>query len=533
MRKIREVVRLALDLKLGHRAIARSLSIGLGTVGLYLKRFRDAGLTYPLPEGIDDAELDRLLFPRSADGGSGGGDTRPRPEPDWNLVHAEMRKKGVTLLLLWEEYKAAHPDGYQLTQFYARYKTWKARLDVTLRQDHKAGEKLFVDFAGQTVPIVDRLTGEVFEAQIFVAVLGASNFSNAEATLDQSLESWIGAHVRAFAYFSGVTEILVSDNLRSGVSRACRYEPDINPTYEELARHYGAAVIPARAQKPRDKAKVEAGVLLVERWILAALRNRTFFSLSELNRAIRELLDRLNDRRFKKLPGTRRSAFEAIDAPALRPLPREPFVMGRWKDALVNIDYHVEIEKHYYSVPYALVHERVGVRFTEKTVEIFHRGVRVASHVRSSAIGKHTTLSEHMPKSHQRHLDWTPSRIVSWAEKIGPETARAARTILESRPHPEQGFRSCLGILRLSKEFGPARLEAACARAAQLRAYSYRSIQSMLKKGLDRAAVIPVIATPMIEHANIRGADYFDPDGEKEASREPSFAPVPRGEAIN
>lgn len=530
MRKIREVVRLALGLKLSHRQIARSLSIGLGTVGLYLSRFRGAGLSHPLPDSVDDAELEHLLFPKSCP----ASDVRPRPEPDWSAIHAEMKRKGVTLILLWEEYKAAHPDGYQLTQFYARYKAWKARLDVTLRQDHKAGEKLFVDFAGQTVPIVNRLTGEVVDAQIFVAVLGASHFTYAEATLDQSLESWIGAHVRAFAFIGGVTEIVVNDNLRAGVSRACRYEPDINPTYEEFAQHYGVAVIPARVGKPRDKAKVEAGVLLVERWILAALRNRTFFSLGELNRAIRELLDRLNDRRFKKLPGSRRSAFEAIDAPALRRLPQEPFVLGRWKDALVNIDYHVEIEKHYYSVPYALARERVGVRFTDKTVEIFHRGRRVASHVRSYLIGKHTTLPEHMPKSHQRYLEWTPSRILSWAESIGEATARVARTILESRPHPEQGFRSCLGILRLAKEFGTGRLEAACLRAEAIRACSYRSIHSILKNGLDRAPAVEVTAAPVIKHANIRGAEYFDPSGGgNETSPKPTFAPVPRGEAIN
>src|SRR5664280_1565510 len=459
MRKIREILRLALGEGLSRRATGAATGLPYTTVSDHLVRAVKAGLGWPLPEDIDDAQLEARLFAKAEPPPSAS-----RPLPDWPTVHRELRRKGMTLQLLHMEYKERQPDGYQYTQFCRHYRTWARHLDVVMRQEHRAGEKLFVDFAGQTIPITDPRTGEITAAQLFVAVLGASSYTYAEALPSQELPHWIAAHVHAFSFLGGCTRLIVPDNLRSGVTRAHRYEPDINPTYAEMAAHYGAAVIPARPYKPRDKAKAEQGVLLAERWILAALRHRTFFSLAEANEAIRERLAWLNARPFRKLPGSRASLFAELDRPALRPLPVTPYEYAVWKAARVNIDYHVEVERHYYSVPYGLVGERVDIRASARTIEVFARGRRVASHPRSGAVGRHTTETAHMPESHRRHLEWTPGRLVAWGEQTGPATGALVAAILASRPHPEQGFRSCLGIFRLGRRHGEARMEAACAR---------------------------------------------------------------------
>jgi len=505
MRKVKEALRLKFSCGLSISGIARSLNVARSTVSEYLSRADSARISWPLPSDIDDDALERLLFPVSPSVPSS-----TRPLPDFSDIHEELKRKGVTLLLLWQEYKARHPDGYQYTRFCNRYRKWKGQLDLPMRFNHKAGEKLFVDYCGPTLPVVNRKTGEVREAQIFVAVLGASSYTFTEASWTQSLPDWIGSHVRAFDYFGGVTEIVVPDNLASGVSKACRYEPDINPTYQDLAAHYGMAVIPARVRKPRDKAKAEAGVLLVERWILAKLRHRTFFSLDELNEAMAELREALNDRPFQKQPGSRRSLFEKLDKLAMKPLPSSPYQYGEWKKAKVNIDYHVEILSHYYSVPYRLVRQTVDIRLTSTTVEIFHKGKRQASHIRSHCKGANTTIKGHKPKSHQRYLQWTPSRIISWAEKTGAATADLMAAIMARRPHPEQGFRSCLGIMRLGKAYGNERLEAACKRALFINAFSYKSLASILKTGLDQKPLPekPEQQDP-IDHPNIRGSHYY------------------------
>jgi transposase len=433
-----------------------------------------------------------------------------RPLPNWAEVHQELKRKSVTLFLVWHEYKTAHPAGYSYSSFCVLYRQWARKLDVVMRQDHRAGEKLFVDYAGQTVPVHDQLSGAVRQAQIFVAVLGASGYTYAEATWTQSLPEWIGSHSRAFEFFGGVPEIVVPDNLKSGVQRAHLYEPDLNPTYQEMAAHYGIAVIPARSRKPRDKAKVENGVLQVERWILACLRHQTFLSLSALNTAIQPLLTRLNHRPFKKLPGSRHSAFAALDQPALRPLPLHPYEYAEWKKARVNIDYHIEVDRHYYSVPYQFVHQQVDVRLTTQCVECFIKGRRVSSHRRSSLPGQHTTQTAHMPKAHQHYAEWTPERVIRWAEHTGPATRHVISTILASRTHPQQGFRACLGILRLGKTYGTARLEAACAHARTLTAYTYRSVESILRHGLDqRPLPTESVSPPLITHENIRGPQYY------------------------
>jgi transposase len=506
MRKVREVLRLKFDGGQTNRRIARSCQISRPTVSDYLLRFEEAGLQWPAAAALDDVTLEQKLFAPVAVAPTAG-----RAVPDWSQVHRELRRKGVTLTLLWHEYKAAHPEGFQYSWFCDQYRAWTRKLDVVMRQEHRAGEKLFVDYAGQTAEVVDQRTGEIRQAQIFVAVLGASSYTYAEATWTQQLPDWIGSHVRAFEFLGGVSELLVPDNLRSGVSKAHRYEPDLNPTYADLASHYGVAVLPARVRKPRDKAKAEAGVLLVERWILAVLRHRTFFSLPELNREIARLLERLNTRPFKKLPGSsRRELFEQLDRPALRPLPTQPYEFAEWKKVRVNIDYHVEVEGHYYSVPYQLVKKSLEARYSERTVECFHKGQRVASHPRSHLKGRHTTLPEHMPTSHRSYAEWTPQRLIRWAEKTGPATASMVQTILERRAHPQQGFRSALGIMRLGKSFGEQRLEAACRRALTLGAYSYKSIESILRQGLDRKTVPEQQNLDLaLEHENIRGSDYY------------------------
>jgi len=506
MRKIKEVLRLKWTHKLSNRKIAKSCFISRSTVADYLLRAKLAGLSWPLDPELDDTAIENLLFPVRDK--SVPAESRM---PDMDYLYRELKRKSVTMQLLWYEYKQANPDGYQYSQFCNLYRQWVKKLDLTLRQEHRAGKKIFIDYAGQTVSIVDPKTGEITESQIFLATLGASNYTFAEASPSQDLPSWIKSHVHAFAFFGGVTEILVPDNLKAGVTNPCRYEPDINPTYQDLAEHYGTTVIPARSRKPKDKAKVESAVFVAERWILAALRNHTFFSLNELNRAIAEKLRDLNNRKFQKLNTTRRQLFETIDRPALKSLPSRPYEYAEWKKARVNIDYHIEIYRHYYSVPYQLARKQVDVRLTSSTVEVLFKNKRVASHRRDYCKGAFTSLTEHMPKSHQRYLEWTPSRIIRWAEKNGPKTQKLITRILDSRTHPEQGYRSSLGIMRLGKAYSPERLEAACERALFIKAYSYKSIHSILKKGLDQQPFLfeQIETANPLKHNNIRGKHYY------------------------
>jgi transposase len=506
MRKIREILRLAVGEGLSRRQVGAATGTPYTTVADHLARAARAGLSWPLPDDLDDAQLEARLFAKPA------APTVGRPLPHWPTVHRELRRKGVTLQLLWMEHKAEHPDGYQYTQFCRRYRDWQGRLDLVMRQEHRAGEKMFVDFAGQTLPIVDPATGEVWGAQLFVAVLGASSYTHAEAFPSQALPHWIAGHVHALEAFGGCPRLIVPDNLKAGVTRAHRYEPELNRTYEEMAAHHGCAVIPSRSGKPRDKAKAENGVLQAERWILAALRHRTFFSLAEANAAIAERVAWLNARSFKKLPGSRLSMFEELDRPALRPLPAARYEYAEWKVAKVNIDYHVEVERHWYSVPHQLVGQRLDIRVTAGVVEVLHRGRRVASHPHSHERGRFTTEVAHMPEAHRRHAEWTPGRIVAWAERTGPATAGLVAAIMAGRPHPEQGFRSCLGIMRLGRRYGEDRLEAAAARALAVRALSFRSVESILKGGLDGLPLpgAEPVTTAIGDHANVRGARYYE-----------------------
>ena len=504
MRKVREILRLRIGCGLSARDVAKSCKVSHSTVLEYHRRAITAGLSWPLPEEMDDAALERIICgPTEVPAGR-------RDMPEIGYLVSEMKRPHVTLNLLWLEYKDANPDGYQYTQFCHRYRQEKKKLDVVLRQEHRAGEKLFTDYAGDTIVITDPRTGKLTQTYVFVAVLGASSYTYAEATIDMSLPNWIASHIRAFEYFGGVPQIVVPDNTKCAVIKPDRYEPDLNPAFADMTAHYSTAIIPARVRKPRDKAPAEAGVLLVDRWILAALRNRTFFSIHEVNDAIAELLERLNERKFKKMNSSRIELFEKLEKPALRPLPARRYEFLEWKTAKVGIDYHISADKHFYSVPYQLVGEQVDVRLSALTVEILYKNRRVASHTRSYVEGAFTTNPDHRPRSHREHLEWTPSRIINWAKQTGPATAALVRKILACRPHPEAGYRSCLGIIRLSKHYGKQRVEAACLRGLRSNVTSYKSIKSILERGLDSVpAKCESSNLVTIRHANVRGSEYY------------------------
>ena len=511
MRKTREILRQKLLLKQPHRSVASSVSISTGAVAKAMTRAATAGLTsWAQVEALSEEDLDRLMYgpPLCERAGS------ERPEPDCEWIHRERRRPGVTLDLLHHEYLGKHPHGLQYTMFCERYKTWLTRRGLVMRQVHVAGEKMFVDYSGKRPEVMDPTTGELKKVELFVAVLGASNYTYAEATASQQGADWIASHIRALEFFGGVPRAIVCDQLKSGVSRSCRYEPEVQRTYEDLANHYETTVLPARPHKPKDKAKVEGAVLIVQRWVLARIRNEVFSSLGALNERIAELMVELNQRQMRRYGRSCRELFEELEKGTLTPLPATRFEYASWKKARVNIDYHVAFEEHLYSVPSKHVQEEVWVRASGSTIEVLLKNRRIALHPRSQRRGGYTTTVEHMPSAHREHAQWTPSRIVAWAETTGPAVALLCAALLTERRHPEQGFRSCLGILRLGKKYGEDRLNAACARAHTAGARSYRSVESILKAGLDRVSTDAEKnrdAEPRspIAHENVRGPGYY------------------------
>lgn len=506
MSKIRQALQLLGDSRLSRRQVAAALGISKTTVSEIAMYARDAGVHWPMAAALSDDELQARLYPPPRPRSSS------RQEPDYAGLHQELKRPGVTLQLLWEEYRAGVGEqAYRYSAFCDKYRDWARRLKRSMRQIHPGGERLFVDYAGQTIPVVNAVTGEIRRAQIFVAVLGASNYTYACATWQQTAIDWVGAIIGALEFIGGVPRLLVPDQPRALIAHPDAYEPVTARLLEELGEHYGVAVLPARPGRPQDKAKVEVGVQVVERWILAALRHRRLFTLAEVNQAIGALLSELNQRPFKTLPGCRRSAFEALDAPALKPLPAVAMVLAQFKLARVNIDYHVAFESHYYSVPHRHVGAAVELRITATTLEVLLKRQRIAAHARSARAGGFTTVAEHMPASHRAHRQWTPAKLIAWGERIGAATGAVVRWQMEHRPHPEQGYRSCLGLMRLAREFGDERLEAACARAQSIRAPSYRSVKSILQHGLDRqdTARQDGTAAPMPSHDNVRGPGYY------------------------
>lgn len=506
VRKIEEVLRLRAEgMKAPH--IAASIGAGNSTVYEYLARADAAGISWPLPEGMDEAALEAKLFPPpSADLAAS------RPVPDWMQIHRELKgKKHVTKLLLWLEFKKDNPKAWGYSQFCAHYQKWVALQDVVMRLKYSAGERMFVDFAGDTANYIDPDSGEVVSAQVFVSVLGASGMLYVEATRGQDLHSWLMAHVHAFEAYGGVPEAVVPDNLKSAVTKACNYDPELNRSYLELARHYDAVVLPTRPAHPRDKAAVEAGVLAAERWVLAPLRHRQFFSLAELNAAIAEQTKMLNERPFRGEPTSRAELFADLEAPALKSLPTSRYELAAWKKVSVSIDYHVEFDRHFYSVPYRLVRQRLDLRATTTTIEVFQGNKRVASHLRQYGAQRYSTDPEHMPASHRAHLEWTPTKLMDWGAGIDADVGSVVKRILEAKPHPEQGYRACLGLMRLSRRYGQPRFSSACTRALACSAISYSSIKSILAKGLDRLPLPDTSAAAPAppQHCNLRGAGYW------------------------
>ena len=507
MRKIKEVLRLKYDCGLSAREIARSCQVSRSTVADYLMRARAAGISWPEAATLTDTHIDERLFPVQPVPSS-----IKRPEPDYEYIYNELRKYrkfNLTLIQVWLEYKEEHPDGHQYSQFCDRYRRWKGKLDYYMRQEHRYGEKVFIDYA-YGLSIVDLATGELVLTQLFLAVWGASNYTYAEATLSQTLPEWIGSHRRSLEYFQCAPRVLVPDNLKSGVSKACKYEPELNPTYADMAEHYGCAVVPARPRKPRDKAKAEAGVLLAQRWILAVLRKRTFYSLAELNDAIRECLERLNTRPMRRLKKSRREVFESLDRPSALSLPARPYEYAEWIKARVGFNYHIEVDNHSYSVPFQLLHEKLDVRLTAPTIEAFRKGERVAAHARSYVKGCYTTLREHMPPEHRAYAEWSPSRFIKWAGKTGTATAQLVEKVLAGRTYPEQAYKACMGIIHLERHYEPERVEAAAERALKFNACSFRSMKAILASGLDKhpdSQEAGQMSLPL--HQNIRGKEYY------------------------
>ena len=505
VRKIMDVLRLK-EAGFSQRQIAESLACARSTVGDTLSRAAATTLTYEEAQGLDEAALQARLYPGNS------GSPRRRTEPDYEYLHRELRRPGVTLQQLWVEYREDHPhDGLQYSQFCRHYRSWEGTIDVVMRQQHRAGEKVFVDFAGHTQGVVDPASGEIWQAPVFCSCLGASSYTYVEALPCADLAAFLAAHVHMLGFYGGVVRVIVPDNLRDAVSLACFYEPEINPSYLDLARHYGCAILPTRVARPRDKAKVESAVQVVERQVMAPLRNRTFFSLAEVNAAYLVQLAELNARPFQKMAGSRLSLYESLERPALSALPAVPYEFALWKRARVNIDYHVQVEGAFYSVPYQLAGREVEVRRSAAVIEVFHGGRRVASHGRALVRGRFVTCAEHMPAAHRRHLEWTPSRLIAWGESVGPATGALVAGILERRPHPEQGYRASLGLMRLAREHSPARLEAACARALTAEAFSFRSVKNILARGLDAAALPPTEPPPpaTLFHEHLRGPGYF------------------------
>lgn len=503
MRKIKEIIRLIYECGNSQRRAARSCGIGRATVQEYLLRFKAAGITWDVAREMGEEDLERLLFPPVAHDGS-----FKRTVIDFEYIWREIRRPDMTLALLWEEYKTQYADGYQYSQFCELFRHYSKTVTVSMRQEHKAGEKGFVDF-GTGLSFIDMATGELIKTQLFVFVWGASNYTFAKAVRGEDLISWITVNADALEYFGCAPKAIVPDNLKSAVVKACRYEPGINPTYTEFADHYGLTIFPARPRKPKDKAKVEVGVKLAKRWILARLRNAVFTSIEQMNEAIAGLVEVFNFKQMKRLRKSRRELFELLDKPNALALPSSRYEYAEWKKVRVNINYHVMFDEHDYSVPYTLIHQELEVRATARTVEIYKKGVRICSHCRSFQRFGYTTVTGHMPPSHQKYLEWTPERILEWGAKYGSAVRELIEHILSARRFPEQAYRSCLGVIRLANHYPAQRLNAACGRALLFRSYSYQSVKKILARGLDEQTPRQSVLTKHITHENIRGADYF------------------------
>lgn len=518
MRDIKEIFRLRFNLKLSQRQVAKATGFGKTTVKEYESRALAAGLTsMEQIESLTPSALytklgfkQNIVTPNHTPESS-----NEKVVPDWNLIREELSKKHMTLSLLWTEYKEEHPaNSYQYSQFCFLYQQWMKKLSVVMRQEHKSGEKIFVDYAGTTFNIVDRETGELRSAQVFVGVLGASSYVFAEATWTQGLPDWLMSHRRMLEFFGGVSEIIVPDNLKSGISFPDRYEAKVNASYREFAEHYGTCIIAARVRKPKDKAKAEVSVQVITRWITMALRKQTFYSLDDLNQAIQERLKRVNEKKMRHLGKSRKELFDQLDKPALKPLPAKPYEYGEWKKVRVNVDYHVAYEKSFYSVPYQLVGKELWVRASANHIEIFENLLRICSHRRTHLAGKYVTDANHRPRSHEEQNKWTPERLINWSRSKGKNVARFVEALLESRnEHKEQAYRSILGCLRLADKYGEERLNRACEIALNFESYKYQTVKNILNNNMDKVQEDNKNNFNLKEQftgsENVRGPEYY------------------------
>ena len=512
MRKIKEIFRLKYQLNLSNSKISKSLMISKSSVSKYIDYASEKGLSWEQVKDLSETELKNLLFFEE----DKITNKSKKQLPDWKSVFEELKQKGVTLLLLWNEYKEEYPDGYKYSQYCDLYKKWRKKLNPSMRQNHKGGEKLFIDYAGVKVPIINSVEGKIRGANIFVATFGASNYFYTEAHFEQTKKNWINAHVRAFEYFRGVSEILVPDNLKAGVTSPCYYEPDINATYHEMSEHYNIVVIPARVRKPKDKAAVEVCVQVIEQSILAVIRKRQYFSISQLNKDLRYYMEQINNREMKHIGKSRKELFEIVDFPNLKPLPQRDFIFTEWKKAKVGIDYHVRFDSNFYSVPYKYIHSNTDIKATERIIEVFLNGESIASHMRAYEVYNYITKEEHMPQNHQDMLKWTPKRIKDWANKIGTQTGLLISELIKSRAHPEQAYRSCLGILGLAREYDNNSLELACKRANHFGSLSYKKVKNILKSGLFQEDTEEAIINETVssDHSNLRGKEYYQSEAD-------------------
>lgn len=511
MKKLTQLLRLHFESKLTTRPIAKSLGLSVGVINKYINLALNKGLSWPLPDGLNEKALEELLRPASSSKSSN--QSKDADKINFSKIHQEMKLKGVTLQLLWEEYADEQENPLSYSRYCYHYRMYKKSLKRSMRQIHKAGDKTFIDYSGVTFDIIDPQTNNIRAAEIFVGVLGASKYTYAEATWTQQLHDFLGSQQRMFEFFGGVSALLVPDNLRSAISKTCRYEPDTNPTYAQFAEHYGVAVLPARPYTPQDKASVESGVQLVQRWILARLRHQTFVGLAELNAEIRRLIKILNQKPFQKLPGNRESAFLEIDKPALKRLPEVAYQYRQYKAARVGVDYHVALNGHYYSVPHRYCGELLDLWFNQHLVECYFQGEKIATHPYSQIQGANSTRVQHMPQNHQKHSELSKERFMRWAEEIGISTQLAVENIFKDKPHIEQAYRACLGLLSLSKKYGAKRLEQACTYGIEKGVFSRKSILSILENNLDQATGIGeahcVQRAFSAMHENIRGSQYY------------------------
>ena len=506
MNKVREIIRLD-ELGFAQRQIARALNVSRPVVAQYLRDFKTTGLSYGDIKDMGDDKFADIFIKKT-----GKSKRQQALSEQFTYMAKELKRIGVTLYLLWEEYRRENPDGYSYSQFCYHFQVWRNLSPLTMHIEHKAGDKMFVDFTGKHMWFYDREKKQQQKAEVFVAILGASQYTYVEAVLSQQKEDWLKVNNNAIWYFGGAPAAIVPDCLKSGVSKPDKYEPDVNPDYADFGDHYDTAILPARPYSAKDKALVENAVNIVYTRIFAPLRNETFYSLSELNEAIWAKVEEHNSKHFEREAISRRELFEEIEQAALKQLPPQRYELKRSLKLKVQFNYHVEIREdhHYYSVPWKYKRKQVKVIYTAAVVEVYYKNTRIAFHKRERRRNGYTTVKEHMPSHHRLYAEWSPQRLINWGASIGPNTKQMIEGVLQTRKHPEQAFKVCLGLLNLTRHYGAGRLERACERALQFHHFSYKFVRNVLEKNLDKVQEEESMQQTFPVHENIRGKDYYE-----------------------